>query len=53
MNKIIKVLPVEHGYIVTINNEQYVPGIFTTKEGANERVLSDAKFYGFDVILVD
>lgn len=53
MNKIIKVLPVEHGYIVTVNNEQYVSGIFITKEGANERALADAKFYGFDVVLAD
>lgn len=53
MAKIIKVIPVDNGYVLTINGEQYSPGVFCYKEAANKQALSDAEYLGCEVVLIN
>lgn len=53
MSKTIKVVPVDNGYILTIDDERYSPGIFCYKEAANKQALSDAEYLKCEVVLIN
>jgi len=51
--KTIKVMSIENGYILTINDEQYLSGVFCYKDATNKQAILDAEYLGCKVVLTN